>query len=63
MVQHLRVLQLLLDQLLWQDHMAQISHQIGIDSHLYQLSLLAEDIDEFDAHSFDIERCILAEVE
>lgn len=43
--------------------MAQVGHQICVNSHLNLLGLRAEHIDQFDAHRFDIEGSVLAQVE
>ena len=63
MVKHLSILQLLTDKLLRQNNVAQVGHQICVNSHLDLLGLRAEHINQFDAHRFDIEGSILAQVE
>ena len=62
-VKHLSILQLLTDKLLGQDYVAQVGHQICVNSHLDLLGLRTEHIDQFDAHRFDIEGSVLAQVE
>lgn len=54
-VQHLRVLHLLLHELFRQDHMTQVRDQVCVDPHVNKLGLRAQNVDKFDAHSFDIE--------
>ena len=61
-MQHLCVLELGLHQLLRQDDMAEVCHEIGVDAHLDELGLRAQDVNELDAHSLDVERGILAQV-
>ena len=55
MVQHLRIGQLLFNQVLWQDHMAQVGHQVCVYAHVYLLSLLAQHVDQLDTHGLDVE--------
>ena len=63
MVQHLRVGQLLLDQVLWQDDMTQVGHQVCVYAHVYQLRLLAQHVDQLNAHGLDVERSVLTQVQ
>ena len=62
MVKHLGALELWLDELLGKDDVAQVSHEICVNPHLYKLGLWAENINELDAHSLDIKWCILAQI-
>ena len=62
-VQHLRIGQLLFNQVLWQDDMAQVGHQVCVYAHVYLLSLLAQHVDQLNAHRLDVERRVLTQVQ
>ena len=42
--------------------MTEVRYQVSVDSHLYQLRLRAQHVDELDAHRLDIEGRVLAQV-
>ena len=54
-MKHVSILQLLTNKLLRQDYVAQVRHQICVNSHLDLLSLRTQYINKFYAHRFDIE--------
>lgn len=53
----------LLDQLLRQDDMRQVSDQVCVYTHLDQRGLSRQHINDLDAHGLNIQRCILAQIE
>ena len=53
----------LLDQLLGQDDMAEVGDEVCVNPHLDERGLLAQQIDDLDAHRLYVQRGVLAQIE